>query len=737
MSIGRQAWHQSWRDLVASLRGDSPEGEPPSSSDRVLESATDCTSEVPNGPASDADHGPPDEIIGYSERDNLPLAIEARPDNSEQPSHEGVFLPASSDEKAQRKADRQLPKTYLGVLIGGTALVLPWLLSPYHFDGHWFDPEAPAENVIASFDGGQITLEDVEDHLALLVPEQLRDLARTPDGFLEVVEDMITDRLVLRWAVERKPEGEETFRHAMKHINERLRLDAFADRLHDGAIPVRESEIRTYYDANKAKYADRTFADARGEIQEFLIAEREPRFIDDYIGTLKDNASISRNFELLAVPPPSDDEFQRYYKNNLAEFQLPRQAVLDQIEIPIEGDGVSSRQAAIDMLLKIRSGSSLEEAAKNYPTARVSKNLTVSKGVRSRNWDTNVFSLDEGEISSAFRTETSFYLVRLSTLKEPRTRKLDEVREQINADLLKKVQAEWFARNADKTLFTIKGQRYTVGQFYAEYEELPALIRGEFAGPEGLERLANSLIDRMLLVTDTYNQLLDVATKPFADESRLQILRQMMEQEEVDDKIEVTEEELKAYYTENSDRMVTPPKARIRYIRIGRGSTADEDRQARRKAEEAYDKLVPGYFGTAEPFDRVAREYSEDPETAARGGELDGWVGESMDPWAELTQHPLHEVALSIPVGEISEPFDVGDSLYIISIIERAEPEMVEFDLVKPLIEERLTSEKHRTLATRLHQRLREEADIVVYTKVLESYLKQLSRPASRTADLN
>jgi hypothetical protein len=99
----------------------------------------------------------------------------------------------------------------------------------------------------------------------------------------------------------------------------------------------------------------------------------------------------------------------------------------------------------------------------------------------------------------------------------------------------------------------------------------------------------------------------------------------MMHQEEVDDKIQVTDEEMQKFYDENIDLMALPPKAHIRYIRIGLGQTEDEQKAARTRADEAYKKLVPGLFQQGADFAGVAQEYSEDPETAAQGGELSDW----------------------------------------------------------------------------------------------------------------
>ena len=200
----------------------------------------------------------------------------------------------------------------------------------------------------------------------------------------------------------------------------------------------------------------------------------------------------------------------------------------------------------------------------------------------------------------------------------------------------------------------------------------------------------------------------------------------------MDDKIEIAETEMELYYEENGERMVPPPKARIRYIRIGLGSSDDEERRARERAEEAYDMLVPGLFRNGADFATVAQEYSEDPDSAAKGGEIDGWIGESSDLLLELAEHPLHEAALGLEPGEISKPFQMAGSLYIVEVLERTDPEPLSFEEARPFIEEVLTERKHRSLAADLQERLLKEADVVMYLEVLEAYFKKLSQPSAK-----
>ena len=131
-----------------------------------------------------------------------------------------------------------------------------------------------------------------------------------------------------------------------------------------------------------------------------------------------------------------------------------------------------------------------------------------------------------GELGSVFRAGDSFYIVRLSELKLARTQSLPEVQQVVTAAVVQQMEGDWFEINGEKTLFTLKGQRYSLEQFYKEYQELRLSAQREYAGPDGRKKLAEALIDRMLLVSDTYDQLLDVKTKPLADETRLRLLRQ-------------------------------------------------------------------------------------------------------------------------------------------------------------------------------------------------------------------
>ena len=727
-----EGWKQVWEDILNSLRGEAKPVEqispPDSSSEAVsqpIEDSTQPGTAVLEMPSTE----PPVDVVEHAVESSSPSLEMETTEEQLAESVEGEITTVEPSAPARSRSDQI--RTFASYLV----LVLVLLVGLWFSGGNRFlaqlsAPQAPAPDVVATFNGGQIAMADVEAHLSLLVPEELREALRSTDALAAVIEDMVTDELARRWAVQRQPDTDETFTHTMEHITEDINLQSFELQLHESDIPVTESEIQAYYNNNRDQFGDQTLDTVREQIRQLLVSEREETYLQDYIQRLKDNASITRNFELLDVPPPGEQDLRQYYEDNVEQFMIPRQVIVHQLEFSVGEDEAVARQTADDALLDIRSGASFEEVSQNNPDARLSTDVTIREETNDPAWDTAVFALTEDEMSNVFRAGDSFYIVRLNALQAARTQTLDEAREIVAIFVEQQIAEDWFQTNANRTLLTLKGRQYTLGQFYQEYQELPLAVQAQFAGPEGMRQMAELLIERLLLVEDTYDQLLNTQNQALTDEARLQVLKQLLHQEEVDDKIEVTEEEIQQFYDENIELMAPAPSARIRYIRIGLGVSEDEAQRARERADEAYRRLVPGVLQTGEDFAAIAQEYSEDPETAANGGELPGRIGETGDILAELEQHPFHEMILPLQPGEISPPFEFGDSLYIVQVIEWTDPEALSIEEARPYIEEILTEQKHDELAAKLQISLLEEANVVIYWNVLEGYLTQLDTPA-------
>jgi parvulin-like peptidyl-prolyl isomerase len=721
-----EGWKQIWDDIRQSLLG------------KATAQSGEQGSQTREIEASDAHiattSDPKDQAIEEPEAQPAQIAEKTSPHEDPQIiTLDSLAIESTTIEIAPPSPSVQTPwkrRRVLAVSIAVVALVSSWLaISRSGLLASWIAPTAPAPDVIATYDGGQITVADLEAHMSLILPDHPSGSGHIPDEVIMVVEDLVVEEVVRQWAAERQPDADETFRHTMEHINEDLNLQMFESQLHEGGIPVAESEIRDYYDANRTQFSDLPLSEVREQIRLVLVAEQEQDYVEGYIQLLEENASITRNFDLLSAPAPTEDDLRRYYEDNREQFTLPRQVVVDELRFPIGENAAVARQDPDDALLKLRSGANFLDIAQEIPNSILATALPVAERVRDPEWDGAVFSLVVGETSDVFRAGDSFYLVRLLDKQSARVQPLEDVRPFVLAAVEPQIRDDWFVANAGKTLFTLKSSRYTVGEFYREYQELPFTVQAQFAGSDGMKDLAERLIERLLLVADANDQLLDVEGQPQFDEARLQVLSQMLHQEEVDDQIDVTDEEILQFYEENQDIMTEPPQARIRYIRIGLGNSEEEAAAASQRADEVYEKLVPGLFQTGEDFAAVAQEYSEDPETAANGGELPRWIGGGEDILAEIELHDFNDIVLSLPLNNITPPFQFGGSLYIVQIIERSEPKLMSLEEVRPLIEEILGQQQHDEREAELRETLLEQAGFEFYQPVLEEYLRQLPTP--------
>ncbi len=141
-------------------------------------------------------------------------------------------------------------------------------------------------------------------------------------------------------------DADETFRHTMQHINEGINLESLHAQLHQSDIPVQESEIQAYYQANQSQFGGKPLEEVRQQIRDKLASEREPNYVKNYIERLKANASITQDLALLDTPEPSEDDLRRYYDANREQFKLPARVVVDEIQVPLASDEAAARQRA-------------------------------------------------------------------------------------------------------------------------------------------------------------------------------------------------------------------------------------------------------------------------------------------------------------------------------------------------------------------------------------------------------
>ena len=139
--------------------------------------------------------------------------------------------------------------------------------------------------------------------------------------------------------------------------------------------------------------------------------------------------------------------------------------------------------------------------------------------------------------------------------------------------------------------------------------------------------------------------------------------------EDVAQQVEFTADDLKEYYENNLDRFVTNEERKSSHILVAiDGDTTDE--QAADLIGEIQSKLE------TESFEDLAKQYSDDPGSAAQGGDL-GWAETGLFV-------PEFESALfSMNVGEVSAPVKTDFGYHLIRMDDIKTGEQQSFDEIE------------------------------------------------------
>lgn len=643
------------------------------------------------------------------------VAADEEPQPIDDDSTDGAVAPPSA---------RQRWTSFAGLALSlAMAVGIGWYA---YFGG----PKPPAPNVVATFDGGQITVEQVREHLALLLPAGQTVRQPTYDDYRLLIQHMLLNELVRRWAAEQKMDASARFQDAMRHISESVTLDEWVVKLHQDEMlsSVTETEIGAYYEANSSTFGNATLAEVREQIRQTLAHQNQEEFFQDYLARLREAATIIKQYDLLEVPAPTGEQVRKFYDENPSQFSLSKRAIVDRIFVPGDGTGIgedaTARSTAEEARAALQTGKDFAQIAGKYSQEPYNpEGVIIEAETDDAALAEQAFSLsEEGDLSPVIGTKQGYYVLRLREQQPARQISFEEARPQVASAVQAKNESAWFEQNADRTLFTIHGERFTLGQFFHEYQNLPPNLQKQFSGSDGLKELADLLIDRMLVLDDAYNRLVDQQNAPLLEEARTAILRQMMHEAEVSSQVTVTDQDVRQYYEAQKGHFVTSPEARIQSIRISLGSTEDESDRARARAREAYGKLVPGLTGQPADFDQVAKEYDESDQSPA-GGELGDWIRMGDDPARDLLAHPLHQYIFALSVGGVSQPFEYGQDLYIVKVLERIEPKPLAFEEVKDHIRTELELQKHEQRDAEVAERLLRDARTTIYDYVIQDLL--------------
>lgn len=236
---------------------------------------------------------------------------------------------------------------------------------------------------------------------------------------------------------------------------------------------------------------------------------------------------------------------------------------------------------------------------------------------------------------------------------------------------------------------------------------MPPRRRIRFKTQRGKENLLKSMVETELLYRECERKGIDkdseliARLESFKKGQAVTLLRARLLE-----KVEVDEEEMRAEYKGKIERFKTPKRVRVSQIVFlcDEGASPKDISAIEKRAKNILERARKG-----EDFARLAKDYSLDQVSAARGGDI-GFVSRRMMPaYAYEASMALSEK------GDISDLVKGDNEVRILKATEVTPEKIKPFEEVKPWIERSLSGRKKKERWKKYVEELKENAGVEIY----------------------
>ncbi|OKY74932.1 MAG: hypothetical protein BM485_10865 [Desulfobulbaceae bacterium DB1] len=220
------------------------------------------------------------------------------------------------------------------------------------------------------------------------------------------------------------------------------------------------------------------------------------------------------------------------------------------------------------------------------------------------------------------------------------------------------------------------------------------------------KELINRWVEINLLVQEALAEGLD--KDPLSalkiEEMRNRILVEALVARKVDTRSGIEQEQIASYYADNKAEFIQGEQVEAQHIliRVDATAPAEDQEKARKTIETIRQELKKG-----ESFSRLAQKHSEDPGSAAKGGNL-GFFGRGQ------MVKEFEDAAFATKPGETSEPVLTNFGWHLIHIVSKKEPEQLPLEKVSKQIEAKLKAERNEKVLQNLVEALKEKYPVTI-----------------------
>jgi len=225
-------------------------------------------------------------------------------------------------------------------------------------------------------------------------------------------------------------------------------------------------------------------------------------------------------------------------------------------------------------------------------------------------------------------------------------------------------------------LALVNGRQITQNEFENRWGELADATRARYEKEGGKRRFLDELITRELLMQEARKQGLDQndAIRDRAQRYREQLILDELLKDRIKAKIELSKEELDAFYEKHAHELLTPLKVQVSQMLLPNLSAA---------------KDLEAQINRGGDFAKFAQRYSIDGKTKNKGGDLGPYHKDLVIPEVDA-------VLLTLKPGTVSAPIKTDAGYYLV-MVTALDKEIIQADLaVRERLRQELLNEKRR-----------------------------------------
>jgi peptidyl-prolyl cis-trans isomerase D len=465
--------------------------------------------------------------------------------------------------------------------------------------------------------------------------------------------------------------GPQELQDEFLYKNEKIKLDYALIKPEDleNKISVDDSEIKSEYEKNKAKYT--------------VPEKRVVRYAIIDINQIRQGVQIS------------DDQLKVQYQQNIQSYQVPNRVHVEHVLLMTVGKTDAEveelKKTAEDVLKQAKKGVKFEDLAKKYSQDPGTKDKGgdlgwITQGQTVPEFEKTAFSLEKGQISDIVKTQYGFHIIKVLEKESAHTKPFDEVKDSLRAPMILQQADKQASDTADQVAAAIRQSGTVTLDDLAKQFHLSVGVTRPVTSTDPILELGNQPEVKERIT----QQKPGVLSLPIRTDRGYVILQ-------VKDVLPAHQGSLE----EVRDRVTADLK---------REKSAE---LAKNKASDLAKRLQAG-----EKFDSAAKALGLDPKTSepiARSGSIAGAAsGKQL------------AAAFQMKTGETAAPLNLGVNWLVYRVVEKEEPSPADFEKQKKELADSVLQNK-RSIAfeafrTALDKRLKAEGKLKIMDDKLKNF---------------